>query len=173
MKKIAVMGPESTGKSSMAKSLALHYGTVWVPEFAREYCENLKGPANLQDEENILIGQIALEKDYSTRAKDLLICDTMFLTVKIYSNHVFGEYPSALDAYLQKNLYDFFLIMDIDLPWEDDPLREFPDLRAYFLDIHIQEIKALKVPYALVSGIGEERTQRGIYLVDQFLKKNL
>lgn len=172
MVKIAIMGPESTGKSSMAEMLALHYHTLWVPEYAREYCDRLIGPATYEDEIQILKGQCLREKQYDQLPLDLVFFDTMFLTVKIYSEHVFNTYPKEIDQYLESQPYSFFLIMDIDLLWEEDPLREFPGLREYFLDIHIREIKALGVPYALISGLGNERFQNAVKVVDHFLNKN-
>ena len=172
MIKIAIMGPESTGKSSMAKTLADHYHTHWVPEYAREYCDQLNGLATYEDELEILKGQIEREKQYDRSNLNLVFYDTMFLTVKIYSEHVFKTYPKEIDSLIPSQPYSFFLIMDIDLPWEEDPLREFPDLRAYFLDIHIREVKALGVPFSIISGLGAERIKNAIEAVDYFLKKN-
>ncbi len=171
MIKIAIMGPESTGKSSISKDLADYYKTVWVPEFAREYCKKLDRPATLDDEFEILKGQINLENQYLPFAKELLICDTMFLTVKIYSEYVFGAYPKEFNSYLSSHSYDLFLIMNIDLPWEEDPLREFPMLRDYFMKIHIREIEALKVPYKIISGSGDDRLRNAISYIDSYLKK--
>jgi nicotinamide riboside kinase len=173
MRKIAIMGPESTGKSIITQQLANHYKTVWVPEFARQYCEVLKEPVTLKNELEILKGQLILENSILPFAKQLLFCDTMFLTVKIYSNHVFNTYPRELDEYLKIYHYDFFLIMNIDLPWQDDPLREFPKLRKYFLDIHLLEIEKLNVPFTLISGIGRNRFENAKKNIDQFLKINM
>jgi NadR type nicotinamide-nucleotide adenylyltransferase len=171
MKKIAIMGPESTGKSSMAEFLARHYGSLWVPEYAREYCDQLGKTAEFEDELAILKGQLERESEFIKRDGEILFFDTMFLTVKIYSEHVFKTYPREIDKYLESHRYDFFLIMDIDLPWEDDPLREFPELRSYFMEIHIREIKALGVPYEIISGLGSIRKENALKAVDYFLKK--
>ena len=172
IRKIAIMGPESTGKSKISAQLAEYYQTVWVPEFAREYCSNLGRLANYEDELEILKGQIALEEKYLPKAHNILICDTMFLTVKIYSEHVFKTYPPELDTYLRNHPYDLFLIMDIDLAWEEDPLREFPELRSYFMEIHIREVKALGVPYFIISGQGNDRFLNAQKCIDLFLKIN-
>ncbi len=61
IKKIAIVGPESTGKSTISQLLAKYYKVSWVPEYARYYCENLKQPYTLQDEVNMYYGQLALE----------------------------------------------------------------------------------------------------------------
>src|ERR1700734_1455649 len=91
--KIAVVGPESTGKSTMSAYLARHYDTVWVPEYAREYCEKLTEPPTWQDEINMFKGQLALEKSMLQQANKILICDTTFITVKIWSDYMFGQAP--------------------------------------------------------------------------------
>ena len=93
IKKIAVVGPESTGKSTISAQLAAHYNTVWVPEYAREYCAALTAPCTWQDEINMFRGQIELEKRILPQANKILICDTTFITVKIWSDYMFGETP--------------------------------------------------------------------------------
>lgn len=170
IKKIAVVGPESTGKSTIAEQLAFHYNTVWVPEFAREYCEKLSEPCNLQDEINMFYGQLALEKEMLPLANQLLICDTTFLTVKIWSDHMFGKTPVEVLEELPKHSYDLYLLMDIDMQWQEDPLRDFPHLRSHFMDIWHSELELLNANYTVISGIGDSRLQKSISAIDQFLK---
>jgi len=167
--KIAVMGPESTGKSRLSEFLSNHYHCPWVPEYAREYCTGLDYVPTLDDELAMLQGQLALEDQIVASSPQMMICDTMFLTIKIWSLHVFGRYPAAVDEELEKRKYDFFLIMNIDLPWQDDSLRDFPHLREHFLSVHLNEIKRLNVPFALISGIGSARETAAIKAVDAFL----
>lgn len=169
MLKIAIMGPESTGKSAISYFLANYYKTVWVPEFAREYCAGLNHEPTLFDELNMLRGQLALEDKLISGANRLVFCDTMFLTVKIWSEYEFKTYPAELDAELAARSYDYFLIMNIDLPWQDDPLRNFPDLREHFMQVHITEIAALGKPYSIISGIGAERENNALRAIENFL----
>src|SRR5690606_9681098 len=134
--KIAIVGPESTGKSTITKQLATYFDTVWVPEYAREYCEGLNREYTLADEVNIFYGQLALEERMSTLVKhDLMFCDTMVLTVKIWCDHLFGGTPIPVLTKLAEQNYDFYLLMDIDLPWQEDELRDFPQLREHFMNI--------------------------------------
>ncbi len=163
------MGPESTGKSAISAFLARHYQTVWVPEFARGYCQELGHDPGFEDERLMLQGQLALEDSLIPLANRLIFCDTMFLTVKIWSEFEFHSYPTEVDTELAHRSYDFFLIMNIDLPWEDDPLRNFPNLREHFMQVHLKEVKALGKPYAIISGFGPEREQNAIREVEQFL----
>ena len=170
--KIAVVGPESTGKSTMSAYLAAHYHTVWVPEFARDYCAKLTEPCTWQDEINMFHGQLALEAEILPQAKGLLISDTTFITVKIWSDYTFGRSPQEVLDELPKHPYDLYLLLDIDLPWEEDPLRDFPHMREHFMQVWIKELQALDARYVLISGVGEERYANAVKAVDEFLISN-
>ncbi|MEJ7557170.1 MAG: ATP-binding protein [Pedobacter sp.] len=168
IKKIAIVGPESTGKSTITQQLARHYHTLWVPEYARYYCAALKEPCTLQDEVNMFHGQLALEDSILAIAdQDLIFCDTTFITVKIWSDEVFGETPKMVLQALPQYKYDLYLLMDIDLPWQEDPLREFPHKREHFMQIWHQELKALNANYTVIGGI-DDRLSNAIKAVDSF-----
>ncbi|WP_293299079.1 ATP-binding protein [Pedobacter sp. UBA4863] len=169
IKKIAIVGPESTGKSTIAAAMAKYYQVPWVPEYARYYCEALTEPCTLQDEVNMFHGQVALEQSVLAMAEtDFIICDTTFLTVKIWSDAFFGETPQIVLHALQQNPYDFYVLLDIDLPWEDDPLRDFPNQREHFMEVWHKELKTLGANYKVVSGIGEDRLKNAVEVVDEF-----
>lgn len=169
IKKIAIVGPESTGKSTITQQLAKHYSTLWVPEYARYYCAALKEPCNLQDEINMFHGQLALEESILAIAEqDIIFCDTTFITVKIWSDEVFGETPAIVLDALPVYHYDYYLLMDIDLPWEADPLRDFPDKREHFMEVWHKELNALNARYTIVGG-QEDRLANAITAVDKFL----
>ena len=168
--KIAVVGPESTGKSTMSVFLANHYNTVWVPEFARGYCEKLTAPPTWQDEINMFYGQLALEKELLPKANKILICDTTFITVKVWSDYIFGKSPQEVLDELPKHPYNLYLLLDIDLPWEEDPLRDFPHMREHFMAVWYKELDELKATYTLISGTGPERYENAVSAIDAFLK---
>lgn len=169
-KKIAIVGPESTGKSTITQQLASHYDTLWVPEYARYYCAALTEPCNLQDEINMFHGQLALEESILAVAqKDLIFCDTTFLTVKIWSDEVFGETPEIVLNALPHHHYDLYLLMDIDLPWQEDPLRDFPHKREHFMKVWEKELTALNANYTIISGL-DNRLDNAIAAVDQFIQ---
>ena len=171
IKKIAVVGPESTGKSTMSAYLANHYQTVWVPEFAREYCEKLTEPPTWQDEVNMFYGQLALEAEIAPKANKLLMCDTTFITVKIWSDYTFGRSPQEVLDELPVHPYDLYLLLDVDLPWEEDPLRDFPHLREHFMQVWHRELQALNANYIVISGEGKVRYEAAIRAIDEFIKK--
>lgn len=171
IKKIAIVGPESTGKSTITQQLAKHYKTLWVPEYARYYCAALTDPCTLQDEINMFHGQLALEESILAIAeKELIFCDTTFITVKIWSDEVFGETPKMVLDALPNYTYDLYLLMDIDLPWQEDPLRDFPHKRDHFMQIWHQELLNLNANYVVIGG-QEERLKNAIEAVQLFLEK--
>ncbi len=170
IKKIAIVGPESTGKSTISPLLAKHFNVPWVPEYARYYCAGLTQPCTLQDEINMFYGQIALENAVlATTNTSFIICDTTFLTVKIWSDETLGQTPAIVLNALPKHPYDLYLLMDIDLPWQPDPLRDFEHKRAHFMQIWHKELKALNANYAVISGI-KNRLENAIGAINNFLK---
>ncbi|MDB5032541.1 ATP-binding protein [Mucilaginibacter sp.] len=169
IKKIAIVGPESTGKSTMSAYLAAHYHTVWVPEYAREYCEKLTDAPTWQDEINMFYGQVALEKELLPAASRILICDTTFITVKIWSDYTFGKSPQEVLDELPNYHYDLYLLLNIDLPWQDDPLRDFPNMREHFMDVWYKELNALNANYLLIEGTGQDRYDNAVAAIDNYL----
>jgi len=167
--RIAIVGPESTGKSTISEQLANHYQTVWVPEYARGYCEKLTAPCTWEDEINMFRGQLELEEQMAANANRLLICDTTFITVKIWSDHMFGSAPQEVLDKLPQHSYDLYLLMNIDLPWEEDPLRDFPDMREHFMEVWHTELRSLNANYSLISGSDVERLQNAIQCIDSFM----
>jgi NadR type nicotinamide-nucleotide adenylyltransferase len=169
IKKIAIVGPESTGKSTLTKLLAKHYNTLWVAEFARYYCAALTSPCTMQDEINMFHGQVALEESVLAMAdKDFIFCDTTFLTVKIWSDEMLGGTPQIVLDALKERTYDLYLLLDIDLPWEEDPLRDFPHMREHFMNIWYKELHDLSANYVLIGGI-ETRFQNAVATIDTYL----
>jgi NadR type nicotinamide-nucleotide adenylyltransferase len=168
IKKIAIVGPESTGKSTLSAQLASYYNTIWVPEYAREYCEKLTSPCTWEDEIKMFYGQLQLESQLLPKANKLLICDTTFITVKIWSEHMFGKAPQDVLDKLSSHVYDFYLLMDIDLPWQDDPLRDFPNLREHFMEVWHKELTSLNAKYQVISGSNDSRFQNAVLSVNQY-----
>jgi NadR type nicotinamide-nucleotide adenylyltransferase len=170
IKKISIVGPESTGKSTISQALAKHYQVPWVPEYARYYCAALTSDCTLQDEINMFHGQVALEDSVLAMAEtEFIICDTTFLTVKIWSDEILGETPAIVLDALQSRTYDFYVLLAIDLPWQEDPLRDFPHMREHFMNIWHQELQAINANYTVVGGI-EDRLQNAIEAIEGFLK---
>jgi NadR type nicotinamide-nucleotide adenylyltransferase len=159
MKKIAVIGPESTGKSELSKELARRYGGVWVPEFARTYLEHLDRPYVQWDLAEIARGQLAMEDTVTQAQDEFIICDTNLVVIKIWSDHKYGHTEQWILDSLAERHYDFYLLTYCDIPWAYDPLREHPEMRDYFFNIYEKYLKQNNQPYAVVRGLGDLRTE--------------
>lgn len=163
-KRIVILGPESTGKSTLAEGLADHFKEPWVPEYAREYLEKLNRKYGYGDLINIGRGQVALEDEIAKNADNYLFCDTDLRVIHIWSEHRFGKTdPWVLDQ-IKKRTYDVILLTDTDLPWTPDPQREYPELemRQYFFDKYLKLAQASGFPYSIVSGEKEVRLAKAI-----------
>ncbi|MFD2200508.1 AAA family ATPase [Shivajiella indica] len=172
LKKVVVIGPESTGKSTLSQTLAAHFSVPWVPEYAREYLEKLDRSYQYDDLLKIAKGQVALEEKEAEKAKNLLICDTDLHVIKVWSEHKFGKVDEWILDQIRERIYDAYLLTDIDIPWQEDPLREHPEpkMRRYLFDWYQRLIQQSGVPFIIVSGSEEERLRKSIAAVDTFMK---
>ena len=171
LKRIAITGPESTGKSSLAEELACHFNTAWVPEFAREYLNRLGRPYGYDDLKHIARGQLELEKKQAAIAKEFLFCDTELFVIRIWSEHKFGKTDPWILEKLTEHLYDLYLLCDVDLPWVEDPLREHPHMREYFFNIYVNALEEASVPYGIIRGSGKERLNQAIKTMEHHFTK--
>ncbi|WP_217605531.1 AAA family ATPase [Chitinophaga sp. GbtcB8] len=173
MFKIVVLGPESTGKSTLSQKLAAHYNTVWTPEYAREYIENLSRPYEQHDLLAIARGQLQLEDEKAQQASDLLICDTDLYVIKVWSEHKYGQCDPQILEQIASRRYDLYLLTYIDIPWENDPQREYPDpqMREYFYRIYRDIVMNSGVPWADIRGSYAEREAKAIAAADALKNK--
>ena len=162
--KVVVTGPESTGKSTLCADLAAALDTVWVPEYARGYCEALRRPYTQQDLLEIACGQLAAEDAALHQANKLLLCDTDLYVIKVWSEHRFGDCPAKVLEQIATRQYDLYLLTGIDLPWQDDPLREHgdPRERTYFYNQYRDIVINSGVPWFAICGSREERLQAAL-----------
>lgn len=165
MIRISVTGPESTGKSWLAGNLAAHYRSTWVPEFAREYLENINRPYTYEDILVIAQNQFAHEESHRENT-DLLFCDTDFCVTSIWCEVKYGKCHDWITDHLAANNYDLYLLCDIDLPWQYDPLREHPEMRSELFDMYMHVMKKYNYDYHIISGFGDDRLQNAIRFID-------
>jgi NadR type nicotinamide-nucleotide adenylyltransferase len=170
VKKVAVIGPECTGKSELSEFLADHYNTSWVPEYARGFIGNLVRPYEKHDLVAIAHGQLRVEDEWSRTANGLLICDTNLYVIKVWSEFKYGDCDEEILQLIRKREYDLYLLTYIDIPWEDDPQREHPDKRKELYEIYLNEMKNQPVPFVEIKGDRETRHKKAIEAVDQILK---
>lgn len=172
--KVVLFGPESTGKTVLAKQLADYYKTLWVPEYSRLYAEEkVKNNQVLVKEDVIPIakGQIALENTLAKQVTDLLICDTNLLETKVYSELYYNGYsPKLLNKYAIENYYNLYFLTNIDMPWEPDGIRDRPNERQDIFKAFQEALIKNKIPYVLLNGGLKKRFNTAIKHIDELLK---
>ncbi len=193
MKKIVVIGPESTGKSTLCEQLAQHYSTLWCPEYAREYLLTHGKKYDYDDLLMIAKGQLTMEDEYAAMVNSQwskvnkknssdsafpihhspFFIDTDMYVMKVWCEFVFGKCHRYIIDQIAERKYDLYLLCNTDLPWVKDELREYPDMKTrqklyqIYEDILISQI----VPWIDITGTNEERLQKAIAAVDMLLSE--
>lgn len=160
MKRILFTGPESTGKSALARQMAAELGTAWVPEYARIYLEELSRPYTESDLLEIAKGQLEWEDKLAQGAAQFLFVDTSMLVMKVWSAFKYGRCHPWMLEQLSSRHYDLWVLCGIDIPWEPEPLRENPDEREELYRIYQNELRQLNVPFIELWGSPEDRLER-------------
>jgi NadR type nicotinamide-nucleotide adenylyltransferase len=175
VKKVCVFGPESTGKTTLARNLANHYKTVWVPEYARVLLDPkllAGGKYEPTDVPMIVEGQVASEDALARQANRVLICDTDVLTSTIWSNFSFGYCSSWIEDLAAKRTYDLYLLADIDVPWVNDGTRYLNKERKEFFKLCEKTLRQYRRKYKVIKGNWDERMASACAAVDSVLNGN-
>ena len=167
IKKIAITGPESTGKSFLAEKLARHFHTWWVPEFARVYIDHLDRNYTYDDILFIAKSQKESESVAINMAKSFVFCDTDLIVTKIWCEYKYGKCHQWILDNIENSNYDLYLLLNIDLPWQPDAQREHPDSRKELFELYLEELKSRRLPFEIISGVGDERLQNAINIIEQ------
>ena len=182
LKKIVVIGPESTGKSTLCGYLANYYNTLWCPEFARAYLLENGTSYTPNDLIKIAKGQLDAEQKHAEALKSQidqtgiikpLIIDTDMYVMKVWSEYVFGTCPTFILDEINKQDFDLYLLCKPDIPWVKDELREYPDekprqeLFQIYKDILINQ----QTPWIEISGDFEVRNQKAVAAIDEVLAR--
>jgi NadR type nicotinamide-nucleotide adenylyltransferase len=177
LKKVVIIGPESTGKSTLGRQLAAHYNTLWVKEYAREYLLQHGTDYTFDNLLTVAKGQLAGEDAGTAKAAEngsqLLFIDTDMYVIKVWCEFVFDNCHQWILDQAAVRKYDLYLLCNTDLPWVKDELREYPDFETRDKLYHIYKdiMVNQQVPWADISGIGEERLQKAVEAVELFCKK--
>jgi len=172
VKRIAFIGPESTGKTTLCRQLAEHYKTVWVPEYARMFMKNISSDYTYDDVVYCAQGQMKLEDMALKRAKQYLFCDTELLNYNVWFEDKFKKIPEWLEEEIIKRKYDLYLLTAPDLAWVDERVRENPERRQYFFDLYLSELEKRKFPFRIIHGKGQERFTNAVNLIDCLAQNN-
>ena len=183
LKKVVLIGPESTGKSTLAAQLAAHYHTLWCPEYARQYLQEKGARYQYDDLLEIAKGQLALEDAYAEKAMQhwqaneqrtmvpLLFVDTNMHVMKVWSEFVFNQCHPYIDMEIISRRYDLFLLTNTDLPWVYDELREQPDarVRQTIFELYHSMLAQQEAAWVAIAGDAHQRLQAAIDAVDNLL----
>lgn len=171
--KIAVIGPESTGKTQLCEQLAIHYKTTFVPEYARTYFETHDiSNYSINDLEVIYAKQLDLEKEKLIEANKILFSDTNLISGMVWSQKLFDQLPSVISEKFSQLNYDLHLVCDIDLPWVADDQRKNEFDREELLNAHYVILKQHQFNYTVINGKNEQRLQNAIAAIEQFIGTN-
>jgi NadR type nicotinamide-nucleotide adenylyltransferase len=172
--KVVLFGPESTGKTTLARALAAHYRTEWVPEYAREYLQEkwdrTREVCRPEDLPPIAAGQMLMENKLSVSANQVLFCDTDLLVTKVYSEAYFeGFCDPGIEKYALQNTYDLYLLTGIDVPWTADDLRDKPTEREEMFALFQTALVRYNRRFIILNGSPEERFKKAIDHIDKLL----
>jgi len=167
--RVAITGPESTGKSTLSKQLAQYFNGILVEEYAREYIDNLNRPYTPEDILKIAKRQKEIEFQKSTETNKILFADTELIVTKIWSEIKYKECHPWIIENIEKQDYDLYLLCDIDLVWEADPQREHPHLRQHLFDLYKQELIDRKLNFKIISGKKDERFKNARRFIEAYL----
>ncbi|RSZ57931.1 ATP-binding protein [Massilia atriviolacea] len=165
--RVAILGAESSGKSTLAAALASHFATVWVPEYLREFVDTTARVPREEDQYGIALTQMEREDAAARQATRFLFCDTTPLMTAIYSRWYWNRVDAQLSALEQRHDYAMTLVTAPDGPWEADGLqRESEAVRQTIHEQVIERLDERGIGYALVTGSLEERMGQAIRLLN-------
>ena len=169
VRRVCLLGAESTGKTTLAAALAEHFNTVWVPEYAREYLTangNVVAPADMS---RIARGQADSEERLARQANRVLICDTNCLTTQLWHEHYFGQVPAEIAELADSRTAHLYCVTGLDGPWVADDLRDSPGQRGHFHQRFCDELTARSLPFIVLNGPHEQRLRQAVAAVEGLL----
>jgi HTH-type transcriptional repressor of NAD biosynthesis genes len=170
VRRVSVVGPESTGKTTLAKRLAERFRTAWVPEWARSVLEHRGGSLRGLDWSEIVRGQVASEEALARDANRLLVCDTDPIVTPIWAETLLGACPPGLaDDAAPHGRYALTLLTDADVPWVADVVRYRPQGGAAFRARCEEELRRAERRYVVLRGGWEEREAHAVRLLEEMV----
>jgi len=173
VKRVVLIGSESTGKTTLAERLARHYGVSWVPEYVRDYAAAKGAPLEASDVDAIARGQAAREDEYRSGAaasnERVLIADTDLLSTAVYAAHYYGRAPDWVMEAAHHRRPDLYLLLDIDLPWIADPQRDRGHRRPEMHALFRAALEASGAPFVLISGDSHARFTSACAAIEELL----
>ena len=171
--RIAITGPESTGKTTLCKYLAEEYETIFIPEYARTYLEEHDGNYDASDIPYFYKKQLDQELRSSVGTGKPMFIDTEFSNASIWYRSKTGKDHEWIQEMLDRHRYDLYLLLKPDIEWEHDPLRENPEKSDHYFNEFLKVMDELKFNYRIITGSGEERSLKAKRAVDDLIEQHL
>lgn len=172
MKKVAFIGPESTAKSTLCSSLALHYNTVWVPEYAREYISALNRPYEMNDVLHCIRIQIEENKKAELHSVKIFFSDNEAINGMVWLLDKYGSCPEWITDEINNNPFDLYLLTYPDIDFIADKVRENGDRRQFFYEWYKRELDSRRLNYKIIRGKDNVRYVNSLKAVEDFLQSN-
>lgn len=168
MIRIAITGPESSGKTTLSQSLAEHFSVDYIPEFARVYLEKKTDKYIQSDLDQIAEGQLKSINSFSHC--EVNICDSDFSVLEIWSQYKYGNVSVLIQNLVEQDLFDLHILCAPDIPWEEDPLRENAETRDQLFELYKASLDRYDKNYIIVSGEHKSRLKKSLQSIDLLLK---
>ena len=169
VRRVVLTGSESTGKTTLARRLAEHYGTVASREFVREYAVARHNQLGFEDHGPIARGQMAAEDEAAAAARGVAFLDTNLVSTALYCDHYYGRCPRWIEDAAAERAGDLYLLMNVDVPWVPDPARDRGDRRDEMHALFRGRLEAMHLPYVEISGDWDQRFAAAVRAVDALL----
>jgi len=173
VRRVVITGSESVGKTTLSATLAAQYDVLCVPEYVREFTRRKGSAPVLADREALAHGQAAWEDEYLTQSqhagKPLLLLDTDLVSNVVYSHHYFGDCPPFLEKLAVARRADHYLLLDIDVPWVADGVRDRGDRRSEMHHLFEATLQRLGASYSLIRGDWLQRLHAATTIIDRLL----
>lgn len=175
--RVAVVGAESTGTTTLAQDLAENYVTAWVPEYGREYSEQFKfregATWRTEDFVDIAREQCRREDELAQACQGVLVCDTDALATAIWHERYMGFPSPEVNEIARSRSCHLYLVTDVSIPFVQDGFRDGEHLRGWMQERLIEELERLNRPFAIVSGPPQERLAASVKLIDELLTSRI
>lgn len=172
--KVALIGAECTGKTTLCQALAQQFNTVWVAEYMRNYLQEKwdtqQQTCTWDDLLPIAQGQIDDENFKTTQANGILFCDTTLFELMVYSYLYYGQCPTEIEYGAIHHHYDLIFFTDIDVPWQADDLRDKPNERQEVFDFFKLYLERYQKPYIILSGNHASRLYHATQVIQDLFK---
>lgn len=170
VKRVVVIGPECTGKTTLARDLAVHFAAAWSPEYARAHAEAKAAPLTAEDVEPIARGQMAAEDEAAARRGGLTVHDTDLVSTVVYADFYYGACPHWIVAASEARAADLYLLTAPDTPWESDRVRDRSGVRGALYVRFREALERLDASVVEIAGPWEERRRRALAAVGALLE---